>query len=92
MCVAERNMHSIKDVPHPLLPAGGVIALELELLGSHGLATSEYAALLSDVSSGLLDLAGTVGTRIGFDDLPAALPAMNEPPRAGSFGMTVAVF
>ncbi|WP_230384310.1 MULTISPECIES: hypothetical protein [Corynebacterium] len=47
--------------------------------------------MLSDVASGRLDLAGTVGTRIGFDDLPAALPAMNEPSRTGSFGMTVAV-
>lgn len=76
---------------NPPLPYGRAIALELELLGSHGLATSEYAAMLADVASGHLDLAGTVGTRIGFDDLPAALPAMNEPPRAGSFGMTVAV-
>ncbi|WP_258531193.1 zinc-binding dehydrogenase [Corynebacterium phoceense] len=76
---------------NPPLPYGRAIALELELLGSHGLATSEYAALLSDVASSRLDLAGTVGTRIGFDDLPAALPAMNEPSRTGSFGTTVAV-
>ena len=72
----------------PALPIGRVIALELQILGSHGLAVAEYAELLEDVASGRLDLAGTVGRVIDAEQLPAAMVAMDHPPTTA--GMTVA--
>jgi D-arabinose 1-dehydrogenase-like Zn-dependent alcohol dehydrogenase len=72
----------------PSLPMGRVIAQELQILGSHGLAVVEYGELLAEVASGRLDLAGTVGRVIDAAELPAAMVAMDAPP-AGA-GMTVA--
>lgn len=72
----------------PPLPMGRVIAQELQILGSHGLAAAEYAAMLEEIANGRLDLGRTVGRVIGFEDLPAAMVAMGEPPTVA--GMTVA--
>ncbi|MGO1227989.1 MAG: alcohol dehydrogenase catalytic domain-containing protein [Brachybacterium sp.] len=72
----------------PALPIGRVIAQELQILGSHGLAVAEYGELLADVASGRLDLAGTVGRVIDAAELPAAMVAMDQPPTTP--GMTVA--
>ena len=72
----------------PSLPIGRVIAEELQILGSHGLAVAEYAGLLDDVATGRLDLAGTVGRVIDAEQLPAAMVAMDQPPITA--GMTVA--
>lgn len=72
----------------PSLPMGRVIAQELAILGSHGLAVAEYAELLADVAGGRLDLAGTVGRVIDAADLPGAMTAMDQAPT--SAGMTVA--
>ncbi|HJC70804.1 MAG TPA: alcohol dehydrogenase, partial [Candidatus Brachybacterium intestinipullorum] len=65
-----------------------VIAQELQILGSHGLAVAEYAELLGDVAAGRLDLAGTVGRVIDAEQLPEAMIAMGRPPTTA--GMTVA--
>lgn len=72
----------------PSLPIGRVIAQELQILGSHGLAVAEYGELLAEIASGRLDLAGTVGRVIDAEQLPAAMVAMDQPPT--SAGMTVA--
>ena len=72
----------------PPLPIGRVIAQELQILGSHGLAVAEYAELLGDVAAGRLDLAGTVGRVIDAEQLPEAMIAMGRPPTTA--GMTVA--
>lgn len=46
-------------LPDPVkLPMSRVIAWELDVLGSHGMAAADYPALLDDVASGRLDLAG----------------------------------
>ncbi len=74
-------------MPDPL--AGRSIADELELLGSHGIAVGEYAAMLDDVVTGRLRPAESIGRTIGFEDLPAALEAMDRP--ASGSGMVVAV-
>jgi len=79
----------LDDEATPAIPMGRVIAEELELLGSHGIAVGEYAAMLDDVVAGRLRPAESVGRTIGFEDLPAALVAMDGP--ATSAGMTVAV-
>ncbi|MDN5900128.1 MAG: alcohol dehydrogenase catalytic domain-containing protein [Brachybacterium sp.] len=72
----------------PSLPMGRVIAQELQILGSHGLAVEEYGALLADIAEGRLDLSGTVGHVIDAAELPAAMAAMDQPPTTA--GMTVA--
>ncbi|MGO1503423.1 MAG: alcohol dehydrogenase catalytic domain-containing protein [Brachybacterium sp.] len=76
------------DDADPALPIGRVIAQELQILGSHGLAVAEYAELLDDIASGRLDLAGTVGRVIDAEQLPAAMTAMDQLPTTA--GMTVA--
>ena len=78
------------DEATPVIPMGRVIGEELELLGSHGIAVGEYAAMLDDVVAGRLRPDATIGRTIGFDDLPDALVAMDLP--ATGSGMTVAVF
>lgn len=80
----------LDDEAAPAIPMGRVIADELELLGSHGISVGEYAAMLDDVVAGRLRPAESIGAVIGFDDLPAALEAMDGP--AAGAGMTVAVF
>lgn len=73
----------------PALPMGRVIAWELELYGSHGMAAHEYPAMLAAVAAGRLDPARLIGRTIGLDDAPAALLALGGAP-AGA-GMTVVV-
>ncbi|WP_144712030.1 alcohol dehydrogenase catalytic domain-containing protein [Curtobacterium pusillum] len=79
----------LDDEAQPAIPMGRVIAEELELLGSHGIAVGEYAAMLEDVVAGRLRPADSIGRSITFDELPDALVAMDGP--ATSAGMTVAV-
>ncbi|GAA4529855.1 zinc-dependent alcohol dehydrogenase family protein [Brachybacterium paraconglomeratum] len=76
------------DDADPSLPIGRVIAQELQIFGSHGLAVAEYGELLADIASGRLDLAGTVGRVIDAEQLPAAMVAMDQSPATP--GMTVA--
>lgn len=71
------------------LPMDRVIAWELELYGSHGMAAHEYPAMLDDVVAGRLDPERLVGRRVGLDEAPAALAAMSGP--AAGAGMTVVV-
>jgi len=79
----------LDDEAAPAIPMGRVIGEELELRGSHGISVGEYAAMLDDVVAGRLRPAESIGRTIGFDELPAALVAMDRP--ATSAGMTVAV-
>ncbi|GAA1490061.1 zinc-binding dehydrogenase [Brachybacterium sacelli] len=72
----------------PSLPMGRVIAQELQILGSHGLAVEEYRELLADVAEERLDLGSTVGCLLTLEELPAAMRAMDHPPTTA--GMTVA--
>ncbi|WP_144801170.1 alcohol dehydrogenase catalytic domain-containing protein [Curtobacterium sp. BH-2-1-1] len=80
----------LDDEAIPAIPMGRVIGDELELLGSHGIAVGEYAAMLEDVVAGRLRPAESIGRTVGFSDLPDELVAMDGPPT--SAGMTVAVF
>src|SRR5829696_4288442 len=67
----------------PRLPMDLVIARELELLGSHGMAARAYPELLALVEAGRLRPGDLVTREIGLDDAPAALAAMGEPGPAG---------
>jgi alcohol dehydrogenase len=78
-----------------LLPAGAahavpvdvVVARELHVIGSHGMAAHDYPAMLALVASGRLrpDLLGTA--RIGLDEAPAALAGVGERSPVGITGI-----
>ncbi len=63
-------------IGHPAVPMDVVVARELRILGSHGMAARNYPAMLSAVRSGGLDPARLVRQRIALEDAPAALVAM----------------
>lgn len=78
-----------------LLPSGGVavpmdrvVALELEILGSHGMAAHAYPEMMRLVAAGALRPDLLVGSVIGLDAAPAALAALSD--GSGS-GVTVIV-
>jgi threonine dehydrogenase-like Zn-dependent dehydrogenase len=62
-----------------------VIARELRIVGTHGLQAHEYPDMLRFVDQAGLDLDRLIGRRIGLDEVPAALMAMNDlvPARSG---------
>ncbi|MDX6354040.1 MAG: hypothetical protein QOF98_943 [Streptomyces sp.] len=73
-----------------LLPAGGVavpmdrvIAQELQILGSHGMAAHAYPGMLHQITSGALRPDLLVGDVIGLDEAPAALAALSNGSPAG---------
>jgi alcohol dehydrogenase len=70
------------------MPMDAVIAGELEILGSHGMAAHEYPSMLGAVASGDFRPIELVGRTISLDDVPTALAAMGTAGGAGS-GMTV---
>jgi len=69
------------------LPMDLVVAHELEVLGSHGMAAIDYPALLALITGGRLDPTALVGRTIGLAEAGAALAAMDDP--AGEPGLTV---
>jgi len=70
----------------PVIPMGRVLAEELTIVGSHGLAAHDYPALLELVASGALDPRRLVARTIGLGDAPAVLAALGE---SSGGGMTV---
>jgi len=71
----------------PPLPMDQVVAKELEIYGSHGMAAADYPAMLELVADGTLRPDMLVGEVIGLERAGAALSAMDRP--ASSAGMTV---
>ncbi|MFF2506064.1 zinc-dependent alcohol dehydrogenase family protein [Streptomyces sp. NPDC058067] len=67
----------------PIVPMARVIGLELELLGSHGMAAHAYPAMLEMVGSGALRPDLLVTRTIPLDAAPAALDEMGRTPGAG---------
>jgi alcohol dehydrogenase len=91
-CLAKRGRHvqvglMVGPDARAALPMDLVVARELEIVGSHGLAAHDYAAMLASVADGTLDPSRLVGRTIGLDEAPAALKAMDGP--AAAAGMTV---
>jgi alcohol dehydrogenase len=60
----------------PLVPMDRVVALELELLGSHGMAAHSYPELLALVEAGRLRPDLLVRRHVGLDQAGAALAAV----------------
>lgn len=71
----------------PALPMDVVVAHELAILGSHGMAAVQYPAMLDLVTDGRLDPGALVTRRIGLDEAPDALAQLGTP--AASPGITV---
>jgi len=69
------------------VPMDLVVARELEILGSHGMAAHDYSAMLASIVDGRLDPSRLVGRTISLDEAPAALMAMDGPQPVA--GMTV---
>lgn len=76
------------DAALAAMPMDAVIAGELEILGSHGMAAHEYPDLLGAVASGAFRPIELVGRTISLEEVPAALAAMGTAGAQGS-GMTV---
>lgn len=67
------------------VPMERVIGWELDVLGSHGMAAADYAALLDDVAHRRLDLADLLapGEPLGLAEAAVALAAMGSTPSRG---------
>ncbi|WP_214103930.1 zinc-dependent alcohol dehydrogenase family protein [Acrocarpospora catenulata] len=61
------------------LPMGRVIAYELDLLGSHGMAAHAYPPMLDLVAAGTLDPAAMITRTITLDEAAGALTASSAP-------------
>jgi alcohol dehydrogenase len=69
------------------LPMARVIAAELEIYGSHGMAAADYPAMLADIASGRFEPGALVTGRIGLDGLAGAqgaLATMGDTPPTGT--------
>lgn len=91
-CLRRRGRHVqagllLGEAATPPLPMDLVVAHELSVHGTHGMAAHEYPAMLAEVASGALRPDLLVGTTIGLDDAPAALAAVGTP--AAPPGLTV---
>jgi D-arabinose 1-dehydrogenase-like Zn-dependent alcohol dehydrogenase len=71
----------------PPIPMDLLIARELEIYGSHGMAAHEYPPMLALVADRILRPDLLLGEVIGLEDAGTALAAMDRP--ASSPGMTV---
>lgn len=73
----------LADEAATALPMDLVIARELAVFGTHGLAAADYPAMLALVRDRGVDLAALVGRTIALDQAPAALAAMGDPQGSG---------
>ncbi|SFF22865.1 zinc-binding dehydrogenase [Blastococcus tunisiensis] len=62
------------------VPMERVLALELQVLGSHGMAAHAYPELLGLVAAGRLDPGRLITRELPLDDAPAALAAIGRRP------------
>ncbi|MFI6427655.1 alcohol dehydrogenase catalytic domain-containing protein [Promicromonospora sp. NPDC050880] len=67
----------------PRVPMGRVIAWELDVLGSHGMAAADYPEMLGLVSSGALRPQDLLDRVVGMAEAAELVPAMDSAPRAG---------
>ncbi|MFD3437825.1 zinc-dependent alcohol dehydrogenase family protein [Streptomyces sp. NPDC058685] len=65
------------------LPMDRVVPLELEILGSHGMAAHDYPAMMAMVASGALRPDLLVTKEIGLDAVPEALASLGTAPGSG---------
>jgi alcohol dehydrogenase len=89
-CLRRRGRHVqvglLLDGP-TALPMDLVVARELEIYGSHGMAARDYPPMMGMVADGTLRPGLLVGAVIGLEDAGRALAAMDG--HSGAAGMTV---
>lgn len=78
----------LRDDAWTALPMDRVVAWELSVHGSHGMAAHEYPAMLAAIADGRLAPSSLVGRTVGLDDAADALASLARP---GAGGMTVVV-
>ena len=71
---------------HPRVPMARVIAWELDLLGSHGMAAADYPGMMALIERGALQPQRLIERTIGLEDAAALLPGFD---RAVVAGMTM---
>ena len=82
-CLRKRGKHiqvglMTGDHQHPKIPMDKVIALELEILGSHGIQAFRYTEMFDMILSGKLKPELLIGNTISLEEAPAALMNMNK--------------
>jgi alcohol dehydrogenase len=92
-CLRKRGRHVqagllVGESHRPRLPMELVIARELELYGSHGLAAADYGPLMALISAGRLNPQKLIARTISLREIPAALEELGKFTHAG---VTVAV-
>jgi alcohol dehydrogenase len=68
----------------PPVDMGAVIAGELVIVGSHGMAANDYPEMLAEIVDGRLDPGRLVSRTIDLADAPAALVAIDGAPGPGT--------
>ena len=68
---------------HPRVPMERVIGWELDVLGSHGMAATDYPAMLALIEQGLLQPQRLLERTIGLDEAAALLPGFDRVTVAG---------
>ncbi|WP_402467584.1 zinc-binding dehydrogenase [Isoptericola aurantiacus] len=68
---------------HPPVPMDRVIAWELDVLGSHGMAASDYPEMLALVADGTLRPQDLVERTVDLETAATLLPTLHDAPRAG---------
>ena len=68
----------LADHSTPAVPMSKVIANELEILGSHGMQTHRYGAMLAMIKSGKLAPEKLIGRRITLEESVQALINMDK--------------
>jgi D-arabinose 1-dehydrogenase-like Zn-dependent alcohol dehydrogenase len=90
-CLRRRGRHVqvglLLGEPTPL-PMDAVVARELEIYGSHGMAASDYPAMMAMVADGTLRPGLLTGQVIGLDGVGRALAVMDDLASSGG-GITV---
>ena len=74
---------TLADQAEPPVPMDRVVAHELELLGSHGMAAHRYSAMLDMIASGVLKPERLLGRSISLADSVEALTSMDHSDSAG---------
>jgi D-arabinose 1-dehydrogenase-like Zn-dependent alcohol dehydrogenase len=67
----------------PPVPMAAVIAAELEIVGSHGMAAHDYPTMLDEITAGTLSPQRLVQRRIDLGEAPARLAALDLQPGGG---------
>lgn len=65
------------------VPMALVIATELEIYGSHGMAARDYPAMLAEIADGRLQPHRLITGRIGLQEVASALATMGDQPPVG---------